>query len=174
MQISKKQHGCEPKDMYRCHPYHFMEICKPPVNEPIGSYQIHHLKALSHNLNSYCIISISNSHGKILWKKHCSTWSQQSNVFKSIVCSLFIFKLWHVMPLLVPMYNSHNQTDSSSTVEKQSATVAPMVYLFRQLRLVHLFFLEIFSNHLLHVRKMVVICGEFEHLSSIWIWNWLG
>ncbi len=34
----------EPKDMYRCHPYHFMEICKPPVNEPIGSYQIHHLK----------------------------------------------------------------------------------------------------------------------------------
>ena len=47
MQISKKQHGCElyePKDMYRCHPYHFMEICNPPVNEPIGSYQIHHLK----------------------------------------------------------------------------------------------------------------------------------
>ena len=33
----------EPKDMYRCHPYHFMEICKPPVNKPIGSYQIHHL-----------------------------------------------------------------------------------------------------------------------------------
>ncbi len=33
----------EPKDMYRCLPYHFMEICKPPVNEPIGSYQIHHL-----------------------------------------------------------------------------------------------------------------------------------
>ncbi len=33
----------EPKDMYRCHPYHFMEICKPSVNEPIGSYQIHHL-----------------------------------------------------------------------------------------------------------------------------------
>ncbi len=30
--------------MYRCHPYHFMEICKPPVNKPIGSYQIHHLK----------------------------------------------------------------------------------------------------------------------------------
>ncbi len=29
--------------MYHCHPYHFMEICKPPVNEPIGSYQIHHL-----------------------------------------------------------------------------------------------------------------------------------
>ncbi len=23
--------------------YYFMEICKPPVNEPIGSYQIHHL-----------------------------------------------------------------------------------------------------------------------------------
>ncbi len=49
MQISKKQHGCElvldlePKDMYHCHPYHFMEICKP-VNGPIGSYQIHHLK----------------------------------------------------------------------------------------------------------------------------------
>ncbi len=35
----------EPKDMYRCHPYHFMEICKPPVHEPIGSYQIHHLKS---------------------------------------------------------------------------------------------------------------------------------
>ncbi len=30
--------------MYRCHPYHFMKICNPPVNEPIGSYQIHHLK----------------------------------------------------------------------------------------------------------------------------------
>ncbi len=30
--------------MYRCHPYHFMEICKPPVNEPIRSYQIPHLK----------------------------------------------------------------------------------------------------------------------------------
>ena len=24
--------------------YHFMEICKPPVKKPIGSYQIHHLK----------------------------------------------------------------------------------------------------------------------------------
>ena len=33
----------EPKDMHRCHPYYFMKICKPPVNEPIGSYQIHHL-----------------------------------------------------------------------------------------------------------------------------------
>ncbi len=33
----------EPKDTYCCHPYHFMEICKPPVNESIGSYQIHHL-----------------------------------------------------------------------------------------------------------------------------------
>ena len=31
-------------DMYRCDPYHFMEICNPPVNESIGSYQIHHLK----------------------------------------------------------------------------------------------------------------------------------
>ncbi len=33
----------EPKDMYHCHPYHFLEIYKPPVNEPIGSYQIQHL-----------------------------------------------------------------------------------------------------------------------------------
>ncbi len=37
----------ESKDMYRCHPYHFMEICKPQVNKPIGSYQIHHLKSFS-------------------------------------------------------------------------------------------------------------------------------
>ena len=36
----------EPKDMYRCHPYHFLEIYKPPVNEPIGSYQIQHLNSL--------------------------------------------------------------------------------------------------------------------------------
>ena len=35
----------EPKDMHRCHQHHFMEICKPPVNEPIGSYQIQHLKS---------------------------------------------------------------------------------------------------------------------------------
>ncbi len=34
----------EPKDMYHCHPYHFSDIYKPPVNEPIGSYQIQHLK----------------------------------------------------------------------------------------------------------------------------------
>ncbi len=34
----------EPKDMYRCHPHHFLEIYKPPVNEPIRSYQIQHLK----------------------------------------------------------------------------------------------------------------------------------
>ncbi len=37
----------EPKDMYRCHPYRFTEICKPPVNKPIRSYQIHHLKLLT-------------------------------------------------------------------------------------------------------------------------------
>ena len=24
--------------MYCCHPYHFLQIYKPPVNEPIGSY----------------------------------------------------------------------------------------------------------------------------------------
>ena len=36
----------EPKDMYHCHPYHVLEIYKPPVNEPIGSYQIQHLKIL--------------------------------------------------------------------------------------------------------------------------------
>ncbi len=36
----------EPKDMYCCHPYHFMEICKPPVNKPIRSYQIHHLNSI--------------------------------------------------------------------------------------------------------------------------------
>ena len=34
----------ESKDIYRCHPYHFSEIYKPRVNEPIGSYQIQHLK----------------------------------------------------------------------------------------------------------------------------------
>ena len=36
----------EPKDMYRCHSYHFLEIYKPPVNKPIGSYQIQHLNSL--------------------------------------------------------------------------------------------------------------------------------
>ena len=40
-------HDPEPKDMYHCHPYHFTEICKPLVNEPIGSYQIHDLKTFS-------------------------------------------------------------------------------------------------------------------------------
>ncbi len=68
MQIFKKQHGCEsyePKDMFRCHPYHFMEICKPPVNEPIRSYQIHHLKQAKLNakrigLALHAIISILN------------------------------------------------------------------------------------------------------------------
>ncbi len=44
----------EPKEMYHCHPYHFMEICKPPVNEPIGSYQIHHLK-LNASFNEFKI-----------------------------------------------------------------------------------------------------------------------
>ena len=39
--------------MYRCHPYHFMEICKPPINEPIGSYQIHHLKWTDLSVYSY-------------------------------------------------------------------------------------------------------------------------
>ncbi len=63
------EHGCE---LYRCHPYHFMEICKPPVNEPIGSYQIHHLKPsraaaieLFHTIGSrykeYWPLSINNS-----------------------------------------------------------------------------------------------------------------
>ncbi len=55
MQISKKQHGCElcgeflvidpeTKDLYHCYPYHFSKIYKPPVNAPIQSYQIQHLK----------------------------------------------------------------------------------------------------------------------------------
>ncbi len=35
----------EPKDMYHCYPYHFSEIYKPPVYEPIGSYQTQHLNA---------------------------------------------------------------------------------------------------------------------------------
>ncbi len=34
----------ESKDMYHCHPHHFLEIFKTQVNEPIGSYQIQHLK----------------------------------------------------------------------------------------------------------------------------------
>ncbi len=33
----------EPKDMYRCHLYHFLEIYKALVNAPIRSYQIQHL-----------------------------------------------------------------------------------------------------------------------------------
>ncbi len=33
----------ESKDMYHCHPHHFLEIFKIQVNEPIGSYQIQHL-----------------------------------------------------------------------------------------------------------------------------------
>ena len=32
--------------MYHCHPYHVLEIHKPPVNEPTGSYQIQHLNQL--------------------------------------------------------------------------------------------------------------------------------
>ncbi len=32
-------------DMYHCHPCHFLEIYKPLVNVPIGSYQIQHLKS---------------------------------------------------------------------------------------------------------------------------------
>ncbi len=36
----------ESKDMYHCHPHHFLEIFKNQVNEPIGSYQIQHLKEL--------------------------------------------------------------------------------------------------------------------------------
>ncbi len=35
---------CIPKDMYYCHPHHFLEIFETQVNEPIGSYQIQHLK----------------------------------------------------------------------------------------------------------------------------------
>ncbi len=38
-----KKNSMDVKYMYRCHTYHFMEICKPPVNKPIGSYQLHHL-----------------------------------------------------------------------------------------------------------------------------------
>ena len=34
----------ESKDMYHCHPHHFLEIFKTQVNEIIGSYQIQHLK----------------------------------------------------------------------------------------------------------------------------------
>ncbi len=34
----------ESKDMYHCHPHHFLEIFETQVNEPIVSYQIHHLK----------------------------------------------------------------------------------------------------------------------------------
>ena len=30
--------------MDRYHPYHFLEICIPPVNKPIRSYQVQHLK----------------------------------------------------------------------------------------------------------------------------------
>ncbi len=34
----------ESRDMYHCLAYRFYEICIPPVNEPIRSYQIHSLK----------------------------------------------------------------------------------------------------------------------------------
>ncbi len=45
----------ESKDMYHCHSYHFSEMYKPPVNEPIGSYQIQHLKLfLSHDPEFSC------------------------------------------------------------------------------------------------------------------------
>ncbi len=37
----------ESKDMYHCHPHHFLEIFKIQVNEPIRSYQIQHLKHLN-------------------------------------------------------------------------------------------------------------------------------
>ncbi len=36
----------ELKDMYHCHPYQFLEICIPQVNEPIESYQIQHRKII--------------------------------------------------------------------------------------------------------------------------------
>ena len=36
----------EIKDMYHCHPHHFLEIFKTQVNEPIGSYQIQHLNLI--------------------------------------------------------------------------------------------------------------------------------
>ena len=35
-------------DMYRCHPHHFLEICKPLVNKGIRSYQIKHLNMAWH------------------------------------------------------------------------------------------------------------------------------
>ncbi len=50
--VSIKLHGIlvldsEPKDMYRRYPYIFLEIYKPTVKEPIGSYQIQHLKCFT-------------------------------------------------------------------------------------------------------------------------------
>ena len=45
----------EPKDMYQCHPYHVLEIYKPPVNEPMGSYQIQHLNlGMSNDFMAVC------------------------------------------------------------------------------------------------------------------------
>ncbi len=31
----------------------FMEICNPPVNEPVGSYQIHHLNLFDAAIRKY-------------------------------------------------------------------------------------------------------------------------
>ena len=54
--------------MYRCHPYHFLEIYKPLVNEPIGSYQIQHLN-LNTNLSSRKLGNISS-----VWKINQLPW----------------------------------------------------------------------------------------------------
>ncbi len=62
MQISKKHHDWELyaslDSRYHCHPHHFLEIFKTQVNEPIGSYQIQHLKDCSKSSLWYKYLSI--------------------------------------------------------------------------------------------------------------------
>ncbi len=69
----------ESKDMCHCHPHHFLEIFKTPVNEPIGSYQIQHLNLVWVNvlINKifYCTFNILQTMRQLPARPSCDNIS---------------------------------------------------------------------------------------------------
>ncbi len=91
---------CIPRlKMYRCLPYHFSEIYKPPVKEPIRSYQIQHLKlSLGVEMTWKLYPGFTNT--------FCGSPNKMSlhpvlDIF-SIRCT---FSLKEVQPVIVPLPN---------------------------------------------------------------------
>ncbi len=84
-------------DMFHCHPYHFLEIYKPPVNEPIGSYQIQHLMHSVHNQSIHlsAVMEFAFKSGENCLLSHSGGCSRTHVHFKE--CELFYKKMSIIM-----------------------------------------------------------------------------